>query len=108
MLKNTINHFWKKKQKKKSMEQLKIFTQEPKNLENLKITDIKSVTIEHPKTSHKLSKTIRQTKKVSQVGTGKNRNSWKLNSFKFETTMVLEFKKEELLMKQNIAPFIST
>ena len=27
------------------------------------ITDIKSITTEHPKTSHKLSKTIRQDKK---------------------------------------------
>ena len=33
--------------------------------------DIKSAIIDHPKTSHKLSKTIRQAENVSQVGSGK-------------------------------------
>ena len=37
---------------------------------------MKSVIIEHPKTSHKLSKAIRQAEEVSQVrGTGKNSDS---------------------------------
>ena len=53
----------------------KIITQLLKSLENPKIVDIKSVTKEHPKTSCKLSKTIRQTKKVFQVGSGKSSNS---------------------------------
>ena len=50
------------------MKQSKIITQEPKPFENPNIGDIKSVTIKHPKTSRKLSKTIRQAEKVSQVG----------------------------------------
>ena len=33
---------------------------------------MKSVTIEHPKTSHKFFKTIRQTEKISQVGSDKS------------------------------------
>ena len=32
---------------------------------NTNIADIKSITTKHPKTSHKLSKTIKQTEKVS-------------------------------------------
>ena len=41
-------------------------------MESLNIIDLKSATIEHPKTSHKLTKTIRQAKQVSQVpGAGK-------------------------------------
>ena len=50
----------------------KIITQQPKPIESPKIIDIKSVTIEHPKTSHRLSKTLRQAKKV---GAGRNFNS---------------------------------
>ena len=42
--------------------------QQPKTFRNPKIVDIKSVILEHPKNSHKLSKTIRKTEKVSQVG----------------------------------------
>ena len=42
--------------------------QRPKTFRNPKIVDIKSVILEHPKNSHKLSKTIRKTEKVSQVG----------------------------------------
>ena len=58
------------------MKQSNIITQQPKTLENPNIIDIKSVTIEHPKTSNKLSKTIRQAEKVSQVGgAGKNCSS---------------------------------
>ena len=40
-------------------------------MENPNIADTKSVIIEHPKTSHKLSKTVRQAEKVSQVSSGK-------------------------------------
>ena len=39
-------------------------THQSKQFENWNIIDIKSVIIEHPKTSHKLSKTIRQAEKV--------------------------------------------
>ena len=48
-----------------------------KNTQNLNINYIKSFTIEHPRTSCKLSKTIRQAKKVSQAGgTGNNSTSF--------------------------------
>ena len=42
----------------------KIITYQPKTFENSNIADVKSVITEHPKTSHKLSKTIRQAEKV--------------------------------------------
>ena len=42
----------------------KITTYQAKAFENPNIADIKSVITEHPKTSHKLSKTIRQAEKV--------------------------------------------
>ena len=41
----------------KSVKKSKIITQAPKTFENPNIVD--SIIIEHPKTSHKLSKTIR-------------------------------------------------
>ena len=43
----------------KSVKQLKIIIQQQKTFENPNIVDTKTVFIEHPKTSHKLSKTIR-------------------------------------------------
>ena len=55
-----------KKEDTKSVKESKIMTQQPKTFENSNIFDIWSVIIEHPKTSHKLSKTIRQAEKVSQ------------------------------------------
>ena len=45
----------------------KIITQQPKPIESPKIIDIKSVTIEHPKTSYRLSKTLRQAKRSVQA-----------------------------------------
>ena len=58
------------------MKQSKIISQQPKTLENKSIADIKLVTIEHPKTFLKVSKSIRQAEKVSQVcGAGKNCDS---------------------------------
>ena len=59
----------------KSVKQSKIIIQQPKTFENPNIADIKLVIIEHPKTSHKLSKTMRQAEKASQVGSGKSSNS---------------------------------
>lgn len=45
-------------------------------MENPNTIDIKSVTMERPKTFHNLCKTIRQTKKILQVGsTSKNSTS---------------------------------
>ena len=40
-----------------------IIIQQPQTIKNPNIVDIKSVIIEHPKTSHKLSKAIRHSKK---------------------------------------------
>ena len=57
-----------RKKNTKSVKQSKMITQEPKTFENSNIVDIKSVIIEHPKTSHKLSKTVRHAEKVFQVG----------------------------------------
>ena len=74
ILKNTVNLIWREKHKigKPS----KLITQQSKTLEKPDIADIKSVITEHPKTSHKLSKTIRQAEKVSQVsGADKNSDS---------------------------------
>ena len=63
MLKNTINHFLKKKNRK-SVKQSEIITYQPKIFVNPNSVDIKSVITEHPKTSHKFSKTIRKGEKV--------------------------------------------
>ena len=59
---------------KKFVKGSKTITQQPKTIENPSITDIKSFTIAYPKNSYKLYKTIKQTKKVSQVG-GTSKNS---------------------------------
>ena len=53
-----------RKKNRKSIKQLEAITYQPKTFENPNITDIKSVITEHPKTSHKLSKTIKKGKKV--------------------------------------------
>ena len=49
---------------KKLVKQSKIITYQPKSFKSPNIVDIKSFISEHPKTSHKLSKTIRQAEKV--------------------------------------------
>ena len=65
-----------KNKNKKSVKQSKIIFKQPKTLENKSIVDIKLVTIEHPKTFLKVSKSIRQAEKASQVcGAGKNCDS---------------------------------
>ena len=69
----------------------KIITQQPETIENPNIIDIKSVTIKHPKTSHKLSKTIRQVKKVLQVG-GADKNY--ISPLYIETTKTETFLDE--------------
>ena len=56
------------KKNTKLVKQSKIITYKPKTLENPNIVDIKSVIIEHPKTSHKLSKTKRETENFPEVG----------------------------------------
>ena len=52
-----------RKKNAKSVKQSKLITYQLKTFENPNI-DIKPVITEHPKTSHKLSKTIRQAEKV--------------------------------------------
>ena len=56
ILKNTI---FLDKKNQKLVKWSKIIAQQPETLENSNIIGFKSVTIDHPKTSHKLSKTIR-------------------------------------------------
>ena len=53
-----------RKKNKKCVKQSEIITCEPKTFQNQNIVDIKSDIIEHPKTSHKLSKTIRKGGKL--------------------------------------------
>ena len=53
-----------RKKNTKSVKQSEIITYQPKRFEKRNIVDIKSVITHHPKTSHKLSKTIRQAEKV--------------------------------------------
>ena len=56
-------HSFIRKKNIKSVKQSKIITQQPKTFQNPNNPDIKSVIIEHPKTSRKLSTTIRQTER---------------------------------------------
>ena len=53
-----------RKKNTKLVKQLKLITYHPKTFETANIADIKSVITEHPKTSHVLSKTIRQAEIV--------------------------------------------
>ena len=65
-----------KNKNKKLIKQSKIIMQQPRTIESQNIFDIKSVTKEHLKTFPNLSRTIKQAKKVSQVGgTGKSSSS---------------------------------
>ena len=52
------------KKNRKSAKQSEIITYQPKAFQNQNIVDIKSVITKYQKTSHKLSKAIRQTEKV--------------------------------------------
>ena len=61
-----------KRKNTKSVKLSKVITQQPKTFQNPNITSIKSVIIEHPRTSHQLSKTMRQAERVSQVDSGKS------------------------------------
>ena len=57
-----------KRKNKKAVKQSKIITQQLKPIINLYTVDIKPVIIEHAKTSHKLSKSIRQADFASKLG----------------------------------------
>ena len=64
------------KKNRKSAKQSEIITYQPKAFQNQNIVDIKSVITKYQKTSHKLSKAIRQTEKVgfNSFGTKKSEN----------------------------------
>ena len=87
-----INLNWREKNrcgKKKS----KIIGQQAKTTENPNIVDIRSAIIKHLKTSHKLPKSIKQAKKVSQVsGAGKD----------FERTLYSEASKSENVLNEKV------
>ena len=74
-----------KKEKHKIRKTIKIINYQPKTFENPNIADIKSVITEHPKTSHKLSETIRQAEEVGS------------NSSLYSDT-----KKSEIFLKQKM------
>lgn len=61
--------------KKKKDKTIKKNCSKTKNYRKFKIVHIKIAIIEHLKTSQKLSKTIKETKKASHVGSGKNSHS---------------------------------
>ena len=68
--------------------QPKIISQQPKAIENQNIVDIRAVNIEYPKTLNKVSKSIRQAKKVSQIScAGKNFDSLYIVKQKSEKVM---------------------
>ena len=73
MLKVVINHLYERKTQNQER-QSKIITYQPKNFEHSNNVDIKSVVIEHPRTSHKLSKTMRQAEKSFQVDSSSSLN----------------------------------
>ena len=54
-----------RRKNRKSVKQSKIIIYQSKTFENTNPIDIKSVIIEYPKTSHNMSKTIRQVEKVA-------------------------------------------
>ena len=58
------NQSFIRKKNTKSVKQLEIITYQWKTFENPNIVHIKSFVTEHPKTSHELSKAIRQAEKV--------------------------------------------
>ena len=64
---NAKEHYqsFSRQKNRKSVKESEIITYQPKAFENPNIVDIKSVITEHPKTSHKLSNTIRKGEKVS-------------------------------------------
>ena len=76
---NAKEHYQSFLRKKNSIpiKKSEVITYQPKTFENLNIVDIKSVIIEHPKTSHKLSKTVR---KAGKVGSNSSLNSDTKNS----------------------------
>ena len=88
-----------RKKSTKSVKQWKIITQQSKTLENSNIVDIKLVIIEHPKTLHKLSKTVRQAQKDSQVGCNSSLYSGKKNPENFLNENKIKITNEHMLLR---------
>ena len=113
-----------KKKNRKSVKQSEIVTYQPKTFENPNIVDVKSIITEHGKTSHKLSKIIRQTEKVGSnsslyndtktvKGFASTYNVEILNSFNPElqlkdTESVSKSKLKELLTQLKGFKFLTT
>ena len=76
---NCKRHYQQKKQNQSNKKQVTSY--QPNISKKLKTDNVKSDTIEHPKTSPKLTKTIRQVEKFSQLGSGKRKEkktkNWK-------------------------------
>ena len=71
----------------KSLKQSKVITYQPKTFENPNIVDKKSIITEYRKTSHKLSKTMRQAKKVGfKSPLYSDTKKWKLKKKKVKIT----------------------
>ena len=68
---NCKRHYQQKKQNQSNKKQVTSY--QPNISKKLKTDNVKSDTIEHPKTSPKLTKTIRQVEKFSQLGSGKRK-----------------------------------
>lgn len=79
------------------MKRSKIISNQPKSIENWNIVDFKYIAIEHPKTSPKLSKTVRQAKKISS---GKNSPSI-LNSETTECEYFFWLKTKEMTKRSH-------
>ena len=67
-----LNKLFIRKKNRKSVKQWEIINFQPKTFKNPNNVDINSVITEHQKTSHKLSKTIRQAEKVGSINKKKN------------------------------------
>ena len=72
--------------------------QQPKTFKNLNIVDVKLVITEHPKTSHKLSDTIRQAEKAGS------------NSSLYSEVKIFWTKKNGKIIKQahDFKDYVST
>ena len=80
----------------KILKRSKIISQQPRTFENLNIVDKTSFTIEYPKTSRKLSQTIKQSKRVSQIGSGKSSNSPSSNKTKKKSRIFFDQKNVKI------------
>ena len=78
------------------MKRSKVITQQPKPLESPNIIDIKSVTIKHPNTSHKLSNTLRQAKRLARMLLA-------LYIVKRKNVKIFWTKKNAKIIKQSLA-----